>query len=119
MIVNRDGHTLVVAGGLYAPTLRYHKGVFYITCTNARWVNGEVNFENFIMTTTDILSNNWSNAIFFDFHGIDPCIFFDDDDRVYIQGSRVIDYSIQPATTIDQFEVDVKTGEKLSEQKTI
>lgn len=55
----------------------------------------------------------------FDFHGIDPNIFFDDDGRAYIQGSRVIDYSKQPSTTIDQFEIDINTGEKLSEQKTI
>ncbi|KAJ5729205.1 uncharacterized protein N7483_003713 [Penicillium malachiteum] len=119
LVINRDGHTLVATGGLWAPTIRHHKDVFYITCTNTRWVNGEVQFRNFIIQTSDIWSNSWSDPIFFDFHGIDPNLFFDDDGRAYIQGSRVIDYSVQPSTTIDQFEIDVVTGQKLSELKTI
>lgn len=119
LVVNRDNHTLVATGGLWGPTIRHHKSTFYITCTNICWVDGEAKYNNFVIQTSDIWSNTWSNPVFFDFHGIDPNLFFDDDDRVYLQGSRVIDYSKQPSTSIDQFEIDVTTGEKLSEQKTI
>lgn len=109
----------MATGGLWGPTIRHHKNIFYTTCTNTCWVDGEAKYSNFVIQTSDIWSNTWSNPVFFDFHGIDPNLFFDDDDRAYLQGSRVIDYSKQPATTIDQFEIDVTTGKKLSEQKTI
>ena len=46
----------------------------------------------------------------FEFQGIDPSLFFDDDDRVYVQGSWIYGYNKSPATTIMQFEIDVETG---------
>ncbi|KIM97125.1 hypothetical protein OIDMADRAFT_57763 [Oidiodendron maius Zn] len=76
VVPHPDG-TLIAVGGLYAPTIRYHKRKFYIICTNVF----DGHFENFFITCTDIRSNNWSDPIYFDFHGIDPSLFFDDDGR--------------------------------------
>jgi beta-xylosidase len=106
---------LIAVGGLYAPTIRHHKGIFYIICTNV--FDGQ--FENFLITCNNIWANNWSNPIHFDFHGIDPSLFFDDDGRAYVQGSYVIDYSKQPSCVIKQFEIDIETGKPLTEQRDI
>ncbi|KAJ5717350.1 glycosyl hydrolase [Penicillium malachiteum] len=120
-----DPSTCAVDGLYFAVTSSFHffPGIpIYLSKGLITWSHsGERrgSAQNFIIQTSDIWSNSWSDPVFFDFHGIDPNLFFDDDDRTYIQGSRVIDYSIQPSTTIDQFEIDVITGQKLSEQKTI
>lgn len=76
-------------------------------------------YQNFYISTTDIWSDKWSDIVSFDFHGIDPSLFFDDDGRSYVQGSFVIDYSTHPSCTIKQFEIDIHTGRPLSEQKEI
>lgn len=108
---------MLATGGLYAPTIRHHNGITYIICTNVIH-EGESHTgrtENFILTTRDIWSNEWSDPIYFDFNGIDPSIFFDDDGRAYIQGSA----APGPMTKINLFEIDLQTGKKLSEEKKI
>ena len=67
-----------VSRGIYAPTLRYHKGVFYLITTLVD-VRG-----NFIVTATNP-EGPWSDPIELpEVGGIDPDIFFDDDGKVYI-----------------------------------
>jgi beta-xylosidase len=73
--------------------------------------------QNFYVTTKDIWSGEWSDPIFFDFRGIDPSIFFDEDDRAYIQGSWRDGTLKETVCTIKQFEVDIATGASLSEPK--
>ncbi|KAM0193835.1 hypothetical protein ACHAPA_008999 [Fusarium lateritium] len=112
------GEVMLSTGGLYAPTIRYHKGTFYVVCTNVVRVipkaEGESGIhENFIASTKDIWSGQWSDLVKFDFNGIDPSMLFDDDGKTYIQGSK----SPGPYTKIAQFEVDIETGRKLSEEK--
>lgn len=114
-VVTIPDSTLIAVGGLYAPTIRYYKGTFYIICTNV--FNGR--FQNFYVTCRNIWANEWSDPIEFEFHGIDTSLFFDNDGRVYIQGSHVIDYSKQPSCIIKQFEIDIKTGKPVTEQRDI
>ncbi|MFH6997448.1 glycoside hydrolase family 43 protein [Flavobacterium sp. FlaQc-57] len=67
-----------LSGGMYAPTLRYHNGIFYVICTNVSGVG------NFIVTAKNPVGP-WSNPIVIPgVDGIDPDIFFDDDGKVYI-----------------------------------
>lgn len=67
-----------VSKGMFAPTIRYNNGTFYVICTN---VSGP---GNFIVTTKDP-SDTWSDPIFIPgVDGIDPDIFFDNDGKVYI-----------------------------------
>lgn len=67
-----------VSGGMYAPTIRYNKGVFYVICTN---VSGGGNF----IVTAKNPQGPWSNPILIpEVNGIDPDIFFDEDGKVYI-----------------------------------
>lgn len=67
-----------VSGGLFAPAITYHKGMFYVVCTNVNGVG------NFVVTTTDP-KGPWSNPVKLpEVNGIDPSIFFDEDDKAYI-----------------------------------
>ena len=73
------------SGGIYAPTIRYHDGTFYMitTCVDCGG--------NFYVTTKDP-AGPWSEPIWIkDGGGIDPSLFFDDDGTVYYhrqQGGR-------------------------------
>ena len=67
-----------LSGGMYAPTIRYNKGTFYVICTNVSGVG------NFIVTAKNP-AGPWSNPIALpDVNGIDPDLFFDEDGKVYI-----------------------------------
>lgn len=110
------GEMMLVTGGLYAPTIRHHNGTFYVVCTNVVHPGDNVDVrENFVISTEDIWSGQWSDPVRFDFNGIDPSILFDDGGKIYMQGSA----SPGPYTKINQFEVNLETGEKLSEERTI
>ena len=61
--------------GIYAPTLRYHDGTFYMITTNIGSSLG-----NFIVTASDP-AGPWSDPIPLGSDGIDPSLFIDDDGR--------------------------------------
>ncbi|RSL82987.1 hypothetical protein CEP52_016834 [Fusarium oligoseptatum] len=92
---------------------------FYIVCTNAGHGGKTLRTDNFVISTTDIWSNNWSDPIPIPFKGIDPGLFFDDDGRVYFHGCFLLDRTKQPSCTITQFEINIETGEPISEQREI
>lgn len=113
---------MVASGGLFAATIRYNKGRFYIICTNAA-INpadiGSSALDNFIITTTDIYASAWSDPVYIPFFGIDPSLFFDDDGKVYVQGCFMLGRGKQPTCTIKQFQVDIETGDALSQLREI
>jgi beta-xylosidase len=116
LIHREEKSHLIATGGLYAPTIRYHNGTFYIVCTNVvhQSLDGSNNeLQNFIVSTTDIHNSKWSEPVYFDFYGIDPSLFFDTDGKAYLCGSK----SPGPETKIMLFEIDVNTGRKLTEEK--
>lgn len=112
-----DGRVMLAQGGLFAPTIRYRNGTFYIICTNVKHPGpGEDDeTDNFVVSTTDIWADKWSDPVWYDFHGIDPSIYFDDDGKCYITGS----HSPGPWTKIHLFEMDLETGKKLTEEKEV
>lgn len=69
--------------GIYAPTIRYYDGTFYMITTNVS-AGG-----NFIVTATNP-AGPWSEPYFLgeDAQGIDPSLFFDDDGSCYYIGTR-------------------------------
>lgn len=70
-----------ISGGIFAPTIRYNKGVFYIITTNIG------NGGNFIVTATNP-AGPWSDPYWIDnTPGIDPSLFFDDNNKVYYVGT--------------------------------
>jgi xylan 1,4-beta-xylosidase len=64
------------SGGIYAPTLRYHNGTYYMITT---LVDAGGNF--FVMATNP--AGPWSEPVWVDHDGIDPSLFFDEDGTVY------------------------------------
>ncbi len=89
--------------GIYAPTIRYHDGVFYCIVTNVGDKHGH---GNFFCTTTDPYGE-WSDPIWTDFEGIDPSIFFEDDGRMFYSGTD---------SSIYLCEMNPKTGERIGEK---
>jgi alpha-N-arabinofuranosidase len=74
------------SGGLYAPTIRYHEGTFYVINT---LVDGRNQKGNFIVTATDP-AGPWSEPYWLeDAPGIDPSLFFDEDGRAWYCGNRM------------------------------
>lgn len=69
--------------GIYAPTIRYHEGIFYVITTN---VSGG---GSFIVTAKDPVGP-WSEPFFLgeEAPGIDPSLFFDSDGVCYYVGTR-------------------------------
>ncbi len=88
---------------IYAPTLRYHDGVFYMITTNRVKDGG-----NFYVTTRDP-AGEWSEPIFVDEGFFDPSLFFDDDGKVYYTRRGGIGI-----TDTVQAEIDIKTGKLLT-----
>ena len=56
------------SGGLYAPSIRHHNGIFYAICTNTSHGG------NFVVTAKDP-RGPWSNPYFLNTDGIDPSLF--------------------------------------------
>ncbi len=76
--LNLEGRGAGVSRGLFAPAIAWHKGTFYIVCTNVSGVG------NFVITAKDP-KGPWSNPVKLpEVNGIDPSLFFDDNDKAYI-----------------------------------
>lgn len=65
------------SAGIFAPTLRYHDGIFYMITTNVS------DKGNFIVHTTDP-TKEWSEPVWVNQNGIDPSLLFDDNGKVYL-----------------------------------
>lgn len=74
-----------VSQGLFAPAISYHKGTFYVTCTD---INGGGNF----VVTTKNPAGPWSDPVWIkEVNGIDPSLFFDGDKAYIVYNSRAPD----------------------------
>ncbi len=102
------------SNGIFAPTIRYHKGTFYIITTMV----GQKG--NFIITTKDP-TGSWSDPIWIkDAPGIDPSLFWDDDGRCYYTGAGLIDNSNNDwpgKNGIWMQEINPDKGELIGEKK--
>lgn len=92
------------SGGIYAPTIRFHAGRFYMVTTN---VSDRGNF----YVWTDDPAGEWSEPVWVDQGGIDPSLCFDDDGRVY--------FTSQGDDGCYQSEIDAATGRRLTEPRRI
>ncbi|KAK8184719.1 glycosyl hydrolase [Phyllosticta citribraziliensis] len=123
-----DIRTPEVGGGVWAPTLRWHDGVFYVaTACFDRYrpqADDRVWPRGFYVKTADIWdSSSWSDPIYFDVAGFDQDLFWDDDGTVYLSSTyRKIDRT--PGLRLKDFavhvcSVDLKTGRSTSELRLI
>lgn len=91
--------------GIYAPTIREHKGRIYLVTTNKNtgW--------NFICHIDDIDSRSWSEISLIRKGGIDPSIYFEEDSCFYTSNGLV-----DNKRGILGFFINPNNGEKLSEE---
>ncbi len=94
------------SGGVFAPTIRYNDGRFYMV-TNNNSTN-----RNFYVYTDDIYGE-WSDPIEIDMDGIDPSILFDDGHAYFITNGT----DDNGNSGIVQCEIDIESGKKLSAAK--
>ncbi|GKU26621.1 glycoside hydrolase family 43 protein [Clostridium folliculivorans] len=91
------------SGGIFAPTIRYHEGTFYMITTN-------IAKGNFLVTTKDPFGQ-WSDPIWINRMGIDPSLYWEDG-KTYMQLATRDEEGLN---AIEQFEIDVATGEIVGE----
>ncbi len=98
-----------ISGGVYAPTIRYNDGRFYMVTTN---FGGEMG--NFYVYTDDIYGE-WSEPVLVEQGGIDPSLYFEDG-KCYFTSNGDDDEGVSGIT---QCEIDIETGKKLTPSKCI
>lgn len=96
------------SGGVFAPTIRYNNGRFYMVTTN------DTTHENFYVYTDDI-HGEWSDPIPVKQGGIDPSLLFDDGHVYFISNGE----DDNGEGGVVQCEINIETGEKLSPSKCI
>ncbi|WP_302687157.1 glycoside hydrolase family 43 protein [uncultured Prevotella sp.] len=87
--------------GIYAPTIRYHEGIYYMITTNVG------NGGNFMVTAKDP-RGPWSEPIWLKQQGIDPSLYFENG-KCYMVSN--------PDDAIWLCEINPETGEQLTESK--
>ncbi len=92
---------------IYAPTLRFHDGTFYLVTTNVQGGG------NFFVTATDP-AGPWSDPIFIDADVFDPSLFFDNDGKVYYTRRGAMHDK-----DVVQAEIDIQTGRLLTPLQSI
>lgn len=88
-------------GGIYAPTIRYNDGTYYMITTNT---SDRGNF----LVYTDNPSGEWSEPVWIKQGGIDPSLYFEDGHCYMVSN---------PDGAIWLCEINPKTGEMLTESK--
>ncbi len=91
------------SGGIYAPTIRYNNGTFYMITTN---VSGKGNF----IVHTKNPAGEWSEPVWLEQKGIDPSLYFEGN-TCYLTSN--------PDNCIYLSEINPITGEQLSPSKAI
>lgn len=85
-------------GGIYAPTIRYNDGIYYMITTNVS------DRGNFLVHTTDP-RKGWSEPVWLQQGGIDPSLYFENG-KCYLVSN--------PDDGIRLCEINPKTGEQLT-----
>lgn len=106
------------SGGIFAPTIRYNNGTFYMITTLVGTKEGG----NFFVTAKNP-AGPWSEPQWLpkEAIGIDPSLFFDDDGKVYYTGNKKLDNQTQ-VTRYRQIwlqEVDLKNRTFVGERSII
>jgi len=103
-------HSFTTSQGIYAPTIRYHKGRFYVIANNV------TTMETFYVWA-DSPEGPWSDPVVIrNCVGYDPSLLFDENGKVYL---TIAGYPGMGPDGIYQAELDIETGEMLSEIKFI
>lgn len=94
--------------GIYAPTIRYNDGTFYMVTTNVG-PQAAPHSGNFLVTATDP-AGPWSDPVWLEQGGIDPSLYFEDG-KTYMTSN--------PDVGIWLCEIDPTTGKQLTPSRRI
>lgn len=95
------------SGGVWAPTIRWHDGLFYVTAT----LEG---YGNFIVTAEDP-AGVWSAPVWLpEIGGIDPSLYFEDGHAYYCTNDR-----LDGTEMISMQEIDPATGRIIGERRAL
>ncbi len=96
------------SSGIYAPSIHYHKGRFYVLYTI---VSGDF-FPNLAtpnyIVWADNISGPWSDPVYINSTGFDPALYFDDDGRCYYM-NMLLDFNSDKVTggiTMQDFDIE-------------
>lgn len=90
------------SGGLYAPTIRHHEGVFYVVCT---LVDGTRTAGNFVVTAADP-AGKWSDPVWLpQAEGFDPSLLFDADGSAWYCAAKQLDEAGHTAVWVQRFDI--------------
>ena len=93
--------------GIFAPTLRYNEALekyFIVSCYN----DPKYPDRRAFMISADSPEKDWSAPVFLNSECCDPSLFFDNDNRTYVQ------YITDLQDNVYQYEIDSETGKALS-----
>lgn len=96
-----------LSGGIYAPSIRYWKGRFYVTATN---VSHRGNF----VVSASRPEGPWSDPVWLEAGGIDPSLYFEGE-RAYLTTNE----SRRGEKGIYLYEIDLDTGKCLGPERLI
>ena len=73
------------SGGIWAPCLTYHEGLFYLIYTDTKyWLREPYKISyNYLVTAPDIMGP-WSEPVYLNTSGFDPSLYHDDDGRKWL-----------------------------------
>jgi alpha-N-arabinofuranosidase len=97
------------SGGVWAPTLRWHDGVFHLITTN---VGGRGN----LLVSTRDPAGEWSEPLWVDPQGYDPSLCIDRDGTAYLTKAGS---DASGRHGIVQYRIDLATGERRDEPRLV
>jgi alpha-N-arabinofuranosidase len=99
------------SGGIYAATIRYNEGRFYMVTTNV----GHKKYAGNFYVWTDDIYGEWSEPVYVDQGGIDPSLYFENGKTYFMSNGS----DENGKSAILQCEIDITTGKKLTESKVL
>lgn len=99
-------------GGAWAPTIRFHEGLFYVAVTDALG-------KGTLIFSAENPAGPWSGGVLTNISGIDPDLAWDDNGDCYATFSGLIleGKDLGKHLGIQQAKIDLKTGQLLEEPR--
>jgi len=99
-----------VSDGIFAPSIRYHNGLFYMVTMNMS------NFTVFYVTTDDP-AKGWSEPVYLKRGGMDPSFFFDGDKAYLLFTTRPRNQTYPEEMAIGVVDFDILSGQVSGEPR--
>jgi len=72
------------SGGIWAPCLTWHDGLFYLIYTDVKRLDGNFKDSHNYLTTCETIDGEWSDPVYLNSSGFDPSLFHAEDGRKWL-----------------------------------